>query len=50
MENPPYLSKSNGVAERGVQTVKNGLKAWKVDTSHMTFKDLLKRLLLQLKT
>ena len=46
MESPPYHPESNGPAERGVQVIKKGLKAWKLDVTHLTFKDYIKRLLL----
>lgn len=46
MESPPYHQSSNGVAERGVQTIKALIKAWKETTVHMDFPSYLQRILL----
>lgn len=46
MESPPHHQQSNGAAERGVQSIKNGMKAWRLDVAHVSFKEYLKRLLL----
>ena len=45
MESPPYHAPSNGVAERGVQTMKRCLEAWKMDVTHINFDDYIKRVL-----
>lgn len=45
MESPVYSPWSNGTAERAVQTVKNGLKAYKLNTVHSDFKSYLQRIL-----
>lgn len=46
VESSLYHAESNGAAERSVQTIKNGFKAWRFDIAHVTFKEYLKRLLL----
>jgi len=45
-ESPAYHQSSNGAAERGVQTIKQFLKVWKLDTCKMPFTDYLDRILL----
>ena len=46
MESPPFHQQSNGVAERGVQTVKRFLQAWKMETVYLPFGAYLKRVML----
>lgn len=46
IEVPIYSPKSNGLAERGVQTIKNGIKAYKYTTVHSEFSAYLQRMLL----
>ena len=46
MESPMYHAASNGPAERGVQTIKKGMRAWSLDVAHLSFKEYMKRLLL----
>ena len=45
LESLPYHPSSNRTAERGVQTVKACLKAWKTGVSHMSFTDYLNHIL-----
>ena len=45
MESPIYFPRSNGTAERAVQTVKNAMKAWRVNIAHCDFDDYLKKIL-----
>jgi transposase InsO family protein len=46
MESPPHHQQSNGSAERGVQTIKALIKAWREQTAHMDFPSYLQRILL----
>ncbi len=50
MESPPYEPATNGTAERGVQTVKRGMRAWRLSTLHQSFDTYLKRLLFHYRT
>ena len=45
LESPIYYPKANGLAERGVQTIKKGLKAWTESKTHCDFITYLQRLL-----
>ena len=50
MESPPYDPAANGTAERGVQTVKRGMKAWRLTSLHQPFDVYMKRLLFHYRT
>ena len=46
LESPLYFPRSNGSAERAVQTVKNALKSWKYNKVHTDFVSFLQKVLL----
>jgi hypothetical protein len=45
IESPPYFPRSNGPAERGVQTIKRFMKCWSQSQQHREFNSYLRKVL-----